>query len=266
MNRHLNIPDWKLERYLLEELPPDEMTFIRQEATQNNALGGRLEALVQANQAMHAQHPPAWMARQIRMKAERHTRETHSTFGRFWSYSAMSVAAIVLLIVGLPMVYNQDTTVIHQVEPGIRLKGLQPGLQIFRKTETGVERLAPGAQVREHDLLQIKYQAAGQTYGVILSTDGHGAVTLHLPYEGTQAAQLNQEAAYLDYAYELDDAPNWEKFYFITSKEAFIVESVILAARQRLAAQSTTVKEDSLDLPDTLDQMIILLRKESRDD
>lgn len=148
----------------------------------------------------------------------------------------------------------------------IRYKGFLPTLQIFRKTDTGAEWLEDGSLAREHDLIQIRYQAAERAYGVIVSMDGRGEITLHLPYDGARSVRLKRgQPDTLDFAYELDDAPRWERFYFITSDVPFEVDTVVQAVRRKFS-QDPTAKGDSLRVPDGFDQFIFTLRKETGDE
>ena len=55
------------------------------------------------------------------------------------------------------------------------------------------------------------------SYGAIISVDGRGAFTQHLPLKGEFAVPLVARDT-LDFAYELDDAPHWERFYKIDLK------------------------------------------------
>jgi len=107
----------------------------------------------------------------------------------------------------------------------------------------------------------VAYQAAGRPFGVIVSLDGRGAVTLHLPQEGEQAARLGSSGSVLlDFAYELDDAPRWERFYFVTGEANFSVTPV-LEAVARLGTGNPIGAPDALALPDGLEQFIISLDK-----
>ena len=103
------------------------------------------------------------------------------------------------------------------------------------------------------------YQAAGRKYGVILSADGRGRVTLYLPGEGKQAARLITDPLSLDFAYRLDDAPKWERFYFVASDAPFEVESVMVAARLMVARGS-----DSLNVAGHFYQSTFTFKKESK--
>jgi hypothetical protein len=135
---------------------------------------------------------------------------------------------------------------------------------LYRQTAAGSETLADGAVAHTGDVIRVGYRAAGRTHGVIVSIDGRGAVTMHLPTDGDRAAALDRGATVLlDHAYELDDAPRWERFYFITGATPFSVAPVLDAAR-RAATTPAYVSTARLTLPAGLDQSAFSLQKEAR--
>ena len=147
---------------------------------------------------------------------------------------------------------------------GDAIKGLEPSLTIYRRTANGSETLADGAPAHAGDLLRVGYVSAGQRYGVILSIDGRGVVTLHLPTTGGVAASLRAgEAVLLDQAYELDDAPAWEGFYFVTADQPFAVETIRDAAR-RAGKHDLRSPPQSLPLPAGFTQTRFSIQKEVR--
>jgi hypothetical protein len=96
---------------------------------------------------------------------------------------------------------------------------------------------------------------------VILSVDGRGVVTQHLPRDGTQAARLAAESqVLLDFAYELDDAPRWERFYFVAGPAPFDATPVIEAARG-VAASGAASPPPALPLRMNVRQSSVLLVK-----
>jgi hypothetical protein len=139
---------------------------------------------------------------------------------------------------------------------------MRPRLLLFRKAPAaGVERLVPGSLAHDRDLLQVVYQAAGRSHGVILSVDGRGTVTRHLPVTGMQAAPLQAGPAVpLGLAYQLDDAPGFERFYFVTADAPFAVEVVEEAVRRQ--PDHGLTGEGHLYLPPALDQFTFVLRRE----
>ena len=95
---------------------------------------------------------------------------------------------------------------------------------------------------------------------MIVSVDGRGVVTQHLPRDGAQAARLSAESqALLDVAYELDDAPRWERFYFVAGSAPFDTAPVIEAART--AASGVAGPPPALPLRMAVRQSSVLLIK-----
>ncbi len=93
--------------------------------------------------------------------------------------------------------------------------------------------------------------------------DGRGSVTLHLPAGPSRAVPLRREATVLlDQSYELDDAPRWERFYFVTGSEPFAVAPVLDAAR-RVATHDLGSQPAALPLPPGLEQSSFSVQKET---
>jgi hypothetical protein len=152
--------------------------------------------------------------------------------------------------------------------PGIRTKGpegvdvTRTQLLIFKKTGTDNVLLKDGDTVRAGDLLQVAYVPAGLAFGVILSIDGNGQVTLHHPQDETGAGILSSEpTVLLDSSYELDAAPEFERFFFVASTSSLSVREVVDKARE-LASSGRAAGSERLDLSGiACRQFSILLRK-----
>ena len=241
---------WQLERYLLDELPPPERRAIADALEARPELRERLDDLRLSSDAIFREHPPAAVAAALRARAA--VAPAPSPAARFLApalaaLSALLVAGTVLVVYEREQAPRPDVT---------RVKGVQPYLLLFRKAAE-VERLSPGAVVHRSDLLQVAYQAAGRGYGVIVSIDGSGAVTRHLPPAGDQATPLQAGGPVpLGASYELDDAPGFERFVLVTADTPFAVETVLAAARRQRAP------DGRLDLPESMDQFSFVLRKE----
>ena len=94
----------------------------------------------------------------------------------------------------------------------------------------------------------------------IVSIDGAGVVTLHHPDTATEEAQLGGDGRVdLPYSYELDDAPDFERFVFVTSNEPFDVHAVLLSAK-RLAG-TDSAQDGDLSLDGRLHQHSLVLKK-----
>ncbi len=267
-NQHPDVPDWKLERFLLEELPAEEMDRIRDRVDGDPTLERQLQSLRADDDEVRERYPAAWMARQIERRATQSTvQEVRMPSSssvqrpRLWPVPAAVGLAAMLVFVTIGNEAGDGGGVSQNPIPGIRLKGSGPRLSLHRKIDNGSEQLHDGGIGRSGDLIQVRYHAAGRSYGAILSVDGSSAVTLHHPTAGEQAQPLQTAGPVsLAFAYELDDAPHWERFYFVTSRSEFELAAVLDAA-----AAAALARRDSLILEDEeLEQYILTLNKQPR--
>jgi hypothetical protein len=251
------ISDVTLERYRLGELPPAEHERLATAIAADPALAARLAALDQSARNIVATYPADAMAAAVRRKARAASApaESPSRAPRVWLRPALvAVASVCLMAVAATLFFRQpvgdDTTI----------KG-GPALVLHRKTATGSAALTPGAAAREGDQIRVGYRAAGQRYGAILSIDGRGNITAHLPRTGDRAATLQPAGTvFLDFAYELDDAPRWERFYFVTSETEFDLGPIRQALRDANGRRDGTA--GPLSLPSTFAQFVFPLTKE----
>jgi anti-sigma factor RsiW len=250
------IRDWQIERFVLGELSRAEQQAVARAIAEDPALCARVDAIEASNRDILAAHPPRVAAAVIRERIAARP-PAAAAWGRRVAFAA--TASLAVVGVGLGVLRLREESVDAPAET--RLKGLRPHLGLFRQTPAGVEPLAEGALAREGDLVQLTYQAAGRPFGVILSIDGRGAVTVHHPRDGRQAARLvpGQEVR-LSSAYRLDDAPGWERFVLVTAEAPFDVAPVVDAAG-RLATSGAPATEP-LALPSSLEQSSFTLSKD----
>lgn len=255
--------DWTLERFLVNELPPEQMAALSERLTHDAEMAARLKALEQSNAAILGAHPPAETAAAIRRKlhvAETHAREQKRRGG--WNL-VLTMAPALAVILLATFVFLPGVGPFFGIRDEVtRFKGLDARVALYRQTPGGPEALAAGASAGAGDVLQVAYVAAGRKYGVVVSIDGNGAVTLHLPEsEGGKAAALQTGGEVpLAHAYELDAAPKFERFFLITGEKPFDAGTVAAAARQ-LAGDAANAESGKLALPQELAQTSILLRK-----
>ncbi|HTM26334.1 MAG TPA: hypothetical protein VL225_14140 [Vicinamibacterales bacterium] len=240
------IPDLLLERYRLNELPEADMQEIERQAAGNPALRSRIGALTESDAEIRGRYAPEMF---VPDRAPRRSRVSGLVLA---AALASAVLAIVIALPRLPA----------SVPDTARVKGVangRPVLAVYRRIADGSERLADGDVARPGDLLRVGYVSAGRPYGVIVSIDGRGSVTLHLPPAGNRAAPLSQGGTVLlDAAYELDDAPRIERFYFITGAHPFEVGPILSAAR------AVGTAPDVLPLAPGLEQVTFAIQKEAR--
>ena len=241
------VPDVVLERYRLNELPENSARAIEAMLAADAELQARLDALEISDDEIHRQYRDRITLHDVPALSRRRVLRVAT--------AALAVAAAVILVLVIPRA------------PTERVKGTigtRPALSIYRSTAAGSERLADGQLVHAGDLLRVGYASGGRPFGVILSIDGRGAVTLHLPPAGDRAVRLQPGSnILLDAAYELDDAPRIERFYFVTGNEAFAVGPVMQAAR-RAVGEGGAALPSALVLPAGLDQVTFAIQKEER--
>ena len=259
------VPDLYLERYRLGELPEDERNRVERLLELDPELRGRLDALQGSDAEVARRYPAPLMDERIRARARAtgisrsETAPPRPARRVGWLVPALAAAAALVLAVGVGVL----DIAAPGPDDGILIKGGDAELVVFRKTAAGTERLEPGAAATPGDLIRVGYRAAGRSYGVIVSTDGNGNVTQHLPRSGGRAASLETGGTVLlDFSYELDDAPRWERFYLVTGSEGFDLEPVRQAAR-RVATAGSEAAPPPLPLGPGLEQSVFSLAKES---
>ncbi len=178
-------------------------------------------------------------------------------------YTAGFAAAGLVLVFGIYLIVHMERV---SPDSGVRAKGIRPTVLIYKHSGNEAELLQNGDIVKAGDTLQLSYVSAGKKFGVILSIDGRGTITVHLPE--TSGGTANRQAAALEshgqtalpFAYQLDNAPRFERFFFVTSDRPFPVSEATKSAEQ-LAGSGKADTVGALPLPSGLDQVSVLLRK-----
>ena len=262
------IPDLLLERYRLDEVSPAERAEIACRLRDDETLRRRLDAIERSDEAIRATDFTASLTTQLLGRpapdagpGRPRTAATSAASTRVLRWALpLAVGVTVMIVVAI----GSRTGGLGSDSTGDTIKGLHPSLTMFRQTPQGSEALADCVAARQGDVVRLAYQAAGQSYGVIVSIDGRGGVTMHLPPTGGEAARLRPgDKVLLDQAYELDDAPRWECFYFVTAPQPFDTQRVIEAAK-REAALHRPSPPATLALPRGLEQSTFVLHKKDR--
>jgi hypothetical protein len=226
----------------------------------------REAALAASDRAILEALPPAIVAAEVERRLARRRRARGAARRTRVVAFAAAAATAVVLIVALadrgPARGGRRGDASSELDTGAgdRVKG-EPRLVVHRRRGEQIEELGRGERAAPGDLLQISYVAAGRRYGAIVSLDGRGAVTRHLPVDGGEAVALGRgEAVALDRAYELDDAPGFERFVLVTAADRFALAELLDAARA-LAARPDAATA-ALALPAGFEQHDFLLRKD----
>lgn len=265
------LPDWLVERAALDEVPaasrPRIAAFGEGEARE---LADRVAALREDDARELRGFPagPAVAQIEARVAVETRRRAQHQRRVRAAVLGAATTCAALVLVAHF--VFGGAA---RQAEPsrdgtaqddGTRVKG-KARLMVFRNAGDRAERLEQDALVREGDVIQLRYNAGGRRYGVIASVDGAGVVTLHFPASEDappEATALAKETTSLPHAYSLDDAPRFERFFFITANEPIDLRAGLAALHE--LAQRDDSADAELELPAGLRQWSLRLRKPDR--
>jgi hypothetical protein len=257
------LPDLLLERLALDEVSPAERAELEARLAVDADARARFAALSASSGAILHAHPPARIAAQIEARLAAGAARRRPRWQLTLSVALPAAAlAGVLAVTLLPEEARR---------PGLgtdaevtRVKGLAPTLAVHRKLVDRSERLVEGAPASAGDTLQVSYVAAGRGHGVILSVDGRGAVTLHHPQsvDGDTTLLAGGEAA-LPHAYELDDAPGFERFFLVTraGEDTPLEVDTALAAAKELAAVPARARRAPLPLPDGWEQTSVTVVK-----
>lgn len=245
MSRFQSFPDIFFEKALLNELNAQEQCSFFQYLDENPLAMEKYKAMQQENNAFFIKYPVQDMVLQIqnsylfeknKLKNQRLNKIKKTIYISFPSLAA----AVFLLIILFPSIHPSKK--IPDELESTRIKGLTPYLSIYQKKNSQIAILKPNDSVNLADQIQIGYISAGYPYGVIFSVDGSGSVTLHYPEDVDLPAKLetgNKEIL-LTSSYQLDDAPDFEKFYFITSHQPLDTKTILAQAKK--TASSQTVK------------------------
>jgi hypothetical protein len=244
-----NVPDWLLERLALGELDAETAADVRRRLAAEGRSPDEVVATVAAsNKEILEQLPATPTAAAIRRRAEKAAERPVRRRAFLWTLPialAGGVAASLLM-----------------TGPTERIKGEDLKVYVYRHGATGDELLTNGAHAAGGDLLQLAYASRNGGYGVLLSIDGARKVTLHLPEnENGKAAPLREGGARVELpsAYQLDDAPAFERFFLVRAAAPFPITIAVDAARA-VAAQPSA-RTQALALPPGFEQISLALDK-----
>jgi hypothetical protein len=255
-------PDWLVERLALGELDAATAADVRRRlAAEGRDVEAELAAIATSNREILAALPPAMVAGTVRRRAEARPARRAS-----WMLALPLVVGGVAALLLLARPAKQPQGDIDVTPEYLGPKG-DPELNVYRRVGETSELLRKGARVSRGDLLRLAYRKnGGGAYGAVLSIDGRGQVTVHWPESNAKAAAtLSPDGEVgLPSSYELDDAPSFERFFFVTSASPFSMTTVLDAARA-LAAQPAAARTQLLSLPSAFKQKSVMLDKTAKE-
>jgi hypothetical protein len=259
-------PELLLEQLALGELSPADEQALRK-ALPAEEIDQALARLRSDDQRFHAEHDGDAMVESIRQRtrtaAARASLEKKPRTGLAFALPSLAALACLLLWFsrGVPGGEQDVHAPVDTAPEETRIKGFAH-IVLYRRAGEQAETLSDGARARRGDMLQVGYVAGDALYGVIVSLDGQRNVTLHFPDAESSSNKLASEGEQLlGHAYELDDAPRFERFFFVTSKRPIDTRRVLAAART-LAHTPELAPTHKLDLGPELSQNALTLVKE----
>jgi hypothetical protein len=169
---------------------------------------------------------------------------------------------IMLLVVGGILLMRPKLPPTDVLPKGVTTPTSSFQLHVFCLRDRYLEPLGDGARVRPGERLQLAYSTRDKRYGVLVSFDGRGQITLHFPERQDMPTLLTQGRQLpLPHSYELDQVADFERFILLTSSKEISVADVLqrLAVFVRDRERAATAP---LPFAPPLQMHSILLRKE----
>lgn len=248
------LPDWLVERVVLDEVPAASRA--RVDSADAGELAARVAALRDADAAELAKYPAAPALAEIEQRVARAKRTTRR---RRLAVLVGVIGTACVLLVAMRVTRQSNHETLPAVDAGTeRAKGMAR-VVAYRHAGDHPELLREDALVKSGDVVQLRYKPEQAKHGVIASIDGAGEVTLHYPATEKGSTALAKETTSLPDSYALDDAPDFERFFFVTCDEPIDVVRTLNTLRD--FAQRTDSATAELRLPEGLEQWSLRLRK-----
>ena len=225
------ISDFKVERYLLGELSEEEMAALQKREAEDEIFAARVRAMREENARILAENPFA--ALESKLDAADTVEDSGKSVYGMW----LKVAAALVIMVGIFAIVASNRNVatyergnasmevaMAETDNGTRIKGMQASLEVWKKTGDSAVQMVNLGEVREGDEIQLRYRVPQKCFGMLISMDGNGTITMHMG-EGNKSVELEPgKMTTLPFAYKLDNAPKFEKFFLLTSQNSFEID------------------------------------------
>ncbi len=252
------IPDLLLEQWRLNELPDSkkhqlEDEFSRQRIEQELV---QLEAEEKAFSDQRLAEKPRFMQADVAIPIapkQPIPRVPILSLRNFLYPLAVAACAMFALFAGFQT--KKITTM-----DDIQLKGDARPLLIYEKVSIGHKLLHDGDRLLSGSTIQLVYKAEDYSHGIIISLDGRGGISWHFPTEATGDQKLDKGLQKpLAKSFKLDEAPAFERFYFIRAHAPIPVKEVLKSLRQ--SSPGDSFGPSTLALEKQYHQFSILLKK-----
>ena len=226
------ISDFKLERYLLGDLPEGEMQALREREACDEIFAARVREMREQGERFLAENPFSAIEDKLK-NAERSEILPNRSFNTLW----LKIAAALVIALGVfsAVVLNRNVATyegsgtsmevaLADTDDGTRIKGMSASLEVWKKTGDSAVQMVNLGDAFEGDEIQLRYRVPQKCFGMLFSMDGNGMITMHMG-EGDKAIELEPgKMTTLPFAYKLDNAPKFEKFFLLTSEKSFKID------------------------------------------
>lgn len=229
-----NVSSLKLEKYLLGELPENEMQALRMREETDDIFRAEVKMMREQNRTILEQYPFEELMSKMNLAGDDSQGSHAYTFVRIAAAVVVAVGIMAFALVGFmdgrtdEMMYVESQgmeVAMAQVDEGdTRIKGLDSRMEVWKKTGDSAVQMTNLDVASEGDELQLRYAVPEKCYGMLISMDGNGVLTVHMG-EGNLAIALEPgKMTTLPFAYKLDNAPRFEKFFLLTSRSRFGID------------------------------------------
>jgi len=232
------IPDWKLERYLTGDLPAAEMREIRELEKTDEIFANRVKMMRDDNAAILRKMPFERLSEKLEAMPGRSGSAGNTVHVNFKLVKFAAAAALVLAVVSVALFSQRevmapaqsgaqvmDVAMLDSQDEGTRIKGMDARMEVWKKTADSAVQMSNLDEAREGDEIQLRYSVPEKSFGLLFSMDGNGALTMHMGSENQAIELAPGEMTTLPFAYKLDNAPKFEKFFLLTSRNKFSIDA-----------------------------------------
>ena len=263
--KDVHISSLLLERYHIGEVTHEEKLYVEKILKEDATLAAALANLDKADIDFHKRFPkeiffsalPASYADQKPQIANSKRFSLRNFFQQKVFHTQHRIppiawglcAAALVMLIAFPMFilknpsYNEFSNPFSDRIKGTSIDNSSIELNVYLKGNSSNEVILLQDQsiINAGNTVQLIYKVADANtdakYGVIFSIDGRSSVTMHYPYTQQQSTLLiSGKSVHLDEAFTLDDAPDYEIFFFVTGDTPLDVKNILNTAQQ-LAGQ-----------------------------
>ncbi|MCL2705072.1 MAG: hypothetical protein FWE72_02560 [Spirochaetaceae bacterium] len=242
----VHISTFLLERYHIGEITQEEKLLVEKALARDKTLAAALADLDRADNDFYEQFPletffPADQNSQPVNTRRFSLRHIFQPISRIPHYAWGFCIAAIVMVIAFPFFILKNP--VHE-KFGDRMKGasiesssIELNVYLRGRSSNEVTLLPDQSNISDGNTIQLVYKVpsakSNEKYGIIFSIDGRSSVTMHYPYRPRQSTLLvSGKSVHLDEAFTLDDAPDYEIFFFVARDTPMDIETTLITAKQ----------------------------------